>query len=306
MDLYPVNINKDLFFYLRKIKIYLDCIRAKEVFLIGGVTFIGLVFSTNTFNIDTTLKWILAMVTAYSLLSHSFLSNDWSGYEYDKKDVNKSRRPLMRGEVSLKEVKILSIFFLIISLTTALLLSYYTFYMAVGVIVLNYLYSGNSVFLKSVPVVSSGLHFLGATLGFLIGYTFNGNIDVNGILFGMYFGIIYATGHLNHEITDMDSDENAGITTSANSFGKKKIFLLSFILFSLSFIYIIFLSLLGTLPFYLIYGVIISYSAYLYFFTRTFKSKLDYNSMISFRRSYRIIFLLWGVFLVTSIVLYRI
>ncbi len=286
----------------RKIIVYYECLRVKEVILIGGVTFIGLLFKTTSFNLHIFLLWIIAMSSSYSLLGHAFLSNDWSHYSYDKLDINKKERPLIKGEISLTEVKILSIILLILSLSLASYLSFITFLIAAGVIILNYMYSGNMFFLKSVPVVSSVIHGIGATLGFLIGYTFQGNIDLNGVWFGIFFGIIYAAGHLNHEISDFESDQKSGIITNTKVFGKKKSFIASFILFSLSFIYIFILVLFELLPSFLLVGILAFYPLYIFSFLITLKSKLDYKSMIEFRRRYRTIFLLWGFFIAVTII----
>lgn len=305
MDFLENVLSNNLFLskILRKIKIYADCVRLKEVILIGGVTFIGLVYSTNqSFSLDILLKWVLAMLVAYSLLAHAFLANDWSGYQYDLNDPNKQNRPHLNGDISINEIKFLSLFLVGLSLLFAFTLPYQSFLMTLGVIILNYLYSGRRVFLKSVPIASTFLHILGATFMFLIGYAYDGDFNWRGILVGLYFGLIYASGHLNHEITDVDSDKEAGINTSANTFGKKKMFITSFILFSFSFFYVFYLCLLGFLSSFLIWGILASYLAYVFFFIKTLKSDLNYKSMISFRRSYRFIFLFWGILLVFSIV----
>ncbi len=133
-------------------------------------------------------------------------------------------------------------------------------------LILNYLYSGEKIFLKGVPVISTIIHGLGATLGFLLGYSSLGFLDYAGVSFAVYFGIIYAAGHLNHEISDLDSDKLSGISTNTYFLGKKKSFVLSFILFSLSFAYIILLVFQGVLPFTLIIGVVIAYPFYSYYF----------------------------------------
>ena len=286
----------------QKVVVYYKCLRVKEVILIGGVTFIGLLFNTHSFDFQTFLLWVIAMLSSYSLLGHAFLSNDWSHYKYDKLDINKRERPLIKGEISLTEVKVLSILLLIISLSLAGYLSLITLIMASGVIILNYMYSGNLLFLKSVPIVSSIIHGIGATLGFLIGYTFKGNIDLNGVWFGLFFGIIYAGGHLNHEISDLESDQKSGIQTNSKIFGKKNSFIASFILFSISFLYIFTLVLLNLLPSFLLIGILVFYPLYVFSFLKTLKSNLDYKSMIEFRRRYRTIFLLWGVFIASTII----
>jgi 4-hydroxybenzoate polyprenyltransferase len=183
------------------------------------------------------------------------------------------------------------------------MVSYLSLFIVAGIAVLNYLYSGRKIFLKSVPVISTVIHGLGASLGFLLGYTYTGYIDSTGTFFAFYFGILYAAGHLNHEIMDNDSDKKSGIPTNATILGKRNSFIGSFILFSISYFYIILLVILDILPFTLIFGVVVSYLLYTYFFVVTFRrSTFDYKAMIWFRQKYRIIFLLWGIFMSLIIV----
>jgi 4-hydroxybenzoate polyprenyltransferase len=294
------SILKEIF---RKLRIYYVALRVKEILLIGGVTFLGLVFNTTSYDQSMFSRWLVIMLASYSLLGHAFASNDWSGYKYDKNDVNKSNRPLMKGELSLTEIKVMCISLLIFSLTMAAIVSYISLLMVIGVVILNYLYSGEKVFLKSMPVISTIIHGLGATLGFLLGYGSLGYLDFTGISFAFYFGILYAAGHLNHEISDLDSDRLSGIPTNADLLGKKKAFIFSFILFSFSFVYVILLSFQGVLPQTIIIGVVIAYPVYSYFFWTTLYSSLSYESMISFRRKYRFIFLFWGIFMALNIIL---
>ncbi len=117
----------------RKLRIYYVALRVKEIILIGGVTFIGLVFSTPSYNQISLLKWLLIMLSSYSLLGHAFTSNDWSGYEYDKNDINKINRPLIKGEISLNEIKVICISLLMISLTFAAIISFTSFLIVIGI-----------------------------------------------------------------------------------------------------------------------------------------------------------------------------
>src|SRR5690606_20097834 len=107
-----------------KLKILYEVVRLKEILLIGGVTFIGIIFNPQLFQYEVFPVWMVIMLSSYCLLGHAFTANDWSGYEYDKSDINKMDRPLIRGEIDLINVKILSVSLLFISLLLALLISY--------------------------------------------------------------------------------------------------------------------------------------------------------------------------------------
>jgi 1,4-dihydroxy-2-naphthoate octaprenyltransferase len=145
------------------------------------------------------------------------------------------------------------------------------------------------------------LHGIGATLGFKFGFLYQGEWSVTALIFGLYFGIVYAAGHLNHEITDFDSDKKSGVPTHAVLFGKLKAFQASFILFSVSFLYIFILSVYGILPSFLIFAIAIVYPFYLFFYIGVLRKKLNYTSMINFRTQYRILFFIWGIVLAIGI-----
>jgi|GEM_PF-3104770 len=289
--------------FTERLRVYYEVVRLKEILLIGGVTFIGIIFNPQPFQYEVFPVWMIIMLSSYCLLGHAFTANDWSGYEYDKNDINKVNRPLIKGDIDLVSLKILSISLLFISLLLALLVSYISAIIVATIVILNYMYSGQKIFLKSIPVVSTFIHSLGASLGFLLGYTYTGIIDSSGLYFSFYFGLLYAAGHLNHEVMDNDSDRKSMIQTTPTFLGKRKAIVGSFILFSLSFLYIIYLVSIDLLSDAIIYGVAVSYSLYTYFFISTLKKKLNYESMIWFRQKYRIIFLVWGIFLSINIVL---
>lgn len=284
-----------------RLLLYLRCIRIKEVILIGGVTFLGLLFSNAPVTIPVLVQWSMVMISTYLLLGHVYLYNDWQGYVYDKNDLNKQNKPVVNGKISLTEVKILAIVFLAASLIIALYFSIWMMITGFTIAFLNFVYSNNKIFLKSVPVVSSLLHGIGATLGFKYGFLYQGEWSLNALLFGSYFGIVYAAGHLNHEITDFDSDKKSGVPTHAVLYGKQKAFKMSFVLFTLSFLYIFILSLINVLPAILIFGIAVTYPLYLFFYIITHRTGMSYSAMINFRTQYRFLYLLWGIFLAVCI-----
>lgn len=284
-----------------RLLLYLRCIRIKEVILIGGVTFLGLLFSVQNLSFALLMDWALVMISTYLLLGHVYLYNDWQGYAYDRNDLNKQDKPVVSGKISLTEIKILAIILLLVSLSIALYFSVWMMIVGLTIAFLNFIYSNNKIFLKSVPVMSSMLHGVGATLGFKFGTLYQGEWTASATLFGIYFGIVYAAGHLNHEITDFESDKNSGVPTHAVVFGKTKAFKASFILFSVSFLYITALSFYNILPRLLIAGVSLAYPIYVFFYMNTLKQNLSHGSMINFRTQYRMLYLLWGIFLAICI-----
>src|SRR5690606_38160913 len=95
--------------FARRLRVYYEVVRLKEILLIGGVTFIGIIFNPNQFQYDVFPLWIMIMFSSYCLLGHAFTANDWSGYEHDKIDINKVNRPLIKGDIDFVSLKILSV-----------------------------------------------------------------------------------------------------------------------------------------------------------------------------------------------------
>ena len=112
----------------------------------------------------------------------------------------------------------------------------------------------------------------------------------------LYFALVFAGGHLNHETIHSSEDRAAGLNTSAIRFGKEKTFFAGFVIFSLSFLYLAILAWIHLLPFSLIYAAAVLYPAYGYFFLTTWRNGLGTVSMISFRRRYRLIYIILGIY----------
>ncbi len=159
------------------------------------------------------------------------------------------------------------------------------------------LYCQPKVLFKSKPVVGSVIHLIAGTINFLLGYLLVSQFDLRGILIGLYFAIIFTGGHLNHELRDYEADKENGYNTSAIFWGKKPVFIASVLLFTLSNLYLLLLVYLKMIDIHSILPAFIFYPLYLYFALNTYKEGLSFVSMDIFRTEYRVLYALFGIYI---------
>ncbi|MBU1853383.1 MAG: UbiA family prenyltransferase [Candidatus Omnitrophica bacterium] len=233
---------------------------------------------------------------------HVWILNDLYGRSADVHNPAKNS-PLLSAEVSPKGLFVLSFILLFLGLCTCFLFTLRTFIIALLIGLILDLYSCEPFFLKGKPILSSLVHLVGGTLFFLSGYSIFRRIDMGSVLIGFYFGIVFTAGHLNHEVKDYEGDLVAGIMTNAVRFGKKKMFFLSFFLFSLSSIYFYFLGFYGIVYQYLSVMLLAIYPFYIYFFCDTLRKGLSCTNMYGFRKRYRTLYGIMGCFMGIFIVI---
>jgi 4-hydroxybenzoate polyprenyltransferase len=66
------------------------------------------------------------------------------------------------------------------------------------------------------------IHWLAGIFHFQIGYCFFAPFDVSSLSISTYFGLLLATGHINHEILDYRNDRATGLRTTAVRMGTDK------------------------------------------------------------------------------------
>jgi 4-hydroxybenzoate polyprenyltransferase len=81
-----------------------------------------------------------------------------------------------------------------------------------------------------------------------MGYTLVRAVDAKGVALSLFFGLVFAAGHLNQEVRDYESDRAHGISTSAVVFGCRQSFLASFCLFTAAYALVAGLAATGMLP----------------------------------------------------------
>jgi 4-hydroxybenzoate polyprenyltransferase len=202
----------------------LSSIRAGEVLVLQGTPLIGIVFALDAFDPATIGRALILIAGSICLVAHVFLFNDWSGIDGDVHDARRKESTFLRKGVSQKEVLLLSIAFLLAALVLLKLLGIATFVVGSSIACLSFLYSAPIFHLKGHPVINSGLHLLGGSLHFLLGYASLAAVGNLSLVISLYFGLVFAAGHCMHELRDCDIDTLNGIRTNAVAFGRTPMF----------------------------------------------------------------------------------
>ncbi len=157
-------------------------------------------------------------------MAHVLLINDWGDL---KKNPLEMERFSPRVNISLfrSRLLILAIFAFAVSVclyAQLVSLGILLFFAVVGVL-LSLLYSHPKIHLKQSMLGSSVLHFLGGILQFMLGYAVFSQTWQEGILLGVFFSLIFVSGHLVHECIDFHEDKKGGIKTRATRFGVRAV-----------------------------------------------------------------------------------
>ena len=279
---------------------HLLTVRCRDIIVLQGAPLMGVAFAAPVFAKFTFFDVAVLLLANLLLLIHIFSLNDWAGASSDFGDPNKAYDTFLTRGISKREMGFLSLISGGLSLMTFSLLPMSTFVLASAISLLGILYSHPNINGKAIPVFSSCLHLLGGTLHFLLGYSLFRGIDLRGMLISFFFAIVFTAGHLAQEVGDYESDIRSGILTNGVKFGQHRIFLISFILFSLSFGYLWSLVWYGFVPAPLAY-VLLLYPLQAALFWRAYSGGLTFNSINRLRFGYRLIYAGVGLAAITAL-----
>ncbi len=137
-------------------------------------------------------------------------------------------------------------------------------------------------------------HLLGGALHFLLGYTVFHALDASGLVISLFFGLVFAGGHLNHEVRDYEGDLFNGIRTSAVVFGCRRTFLASLCTFTAAYAIPTGLAALGILPRLLLLSPLL-WMLHVAWFLRALQRGLGFETASWMQRRYRLLFALIGL-----------
>jgi 4-hydroxybenzoate polyprenyltransferase len=278
---------------LGKARSYFKCVRFEEVLLLLGIPFLGIVSQPFTLTPVTGSQTILLLFSFVLIASHIYTFNDWSDLLNDK--FNEYRTPLNTAQVSSRGLLVFSFVLLIAGLGCSIALSFSVFLAGSIIAACSFLYSSKRIFLKGMVFASSFIHLLAGTMYYLFGYLLFNRCDRAGVFTGLYFGILYVAGHLNHEIMDIKGDSLAGFTTNAIKFGPEKMLRVCFGIMAVSNIYLLILCVYGILPIEMFLMPLAVFPAHLYLFSLIAKNDASFGNIIGFRNSYRKLYASMGI-----------
>lgn len=280
--------------YGARFLVWLSCLRFPEVVLLQASPLMGLILGAGAFSPAkgfTALHLILASV---ALVAYVFCLNDWAGIASDLNDPNKAERTFVAKGVRTEGMAGLAVAFGLAGLILFSFLPLQTRALACLLVLLGLFYSFPNGGAKGIPLLSSGIHFLGGVTHFLIGYSVFTMVDVRGVQFALYCGLVFTAGHLNQEVRDYESDRRNGILTNAVRFGKRRTFLSGFVLFTLAYGLLGWLVVGHTSPAGLL-GLALLYAIHTFLFWMTYRTGLTYEVVGSHQTHYRIIHAVIGM-----------
>jgi 4-hydroxybenzoate polyprenyltransferase len=278
----------------------LVALRLPDLLVLQGPPLLGVAFVQKPFTSEGIVPLLLLLLANSLLLAYVFLLNDSEGLAADSSDPNKARETAVAMAIGWHEMRLLSIILGCLGLLLFGLISLGVLLPAVCIAVLALIYSSRAVHAKGIPILSSGVHLAGGVLLFLLGYALFGEVDRRGLLIGLYFALIFAAGHLNQEVRDYEADLRSGIVTNAVRFGKRHTFLAAFLVFTCSYVYLLWLGSLDILPARV--GWILGlYPVHAVLFWRTYRGDLTFERVSRFRAYYRVLYALVGVMLVAIV-----
>jgi 4-hydroxybenzoate polyprenyltransferase len=233
------------------------------------------------------------------LASFAFAYNDLQDVEHDRRCGAKTDRCLVSGVVSVASMRWLV---LGLAISPILVLAVGTPWPIVGLavvtLILSTLYSWRPLPLKTVPGASSALHLLQGTLAFVLGAGSVAALKPTSFAVGLYFGLVFAAGHLQHEVADWHTDRLVGVRTHAVRFGPRTTLWIGFSVWSLSCAHFSAMAGLGFVPSRLAAVQLAMYAAYAIGFFSILRGNHDASSLHRLRRFYRPVYLAGGLLMV--------
>jgi len=175
------------------------------------------VFSWNDF-----LSVIVLCLSLYFSIMFAICVNDLEDEEIDK--ISSKERPLIKGDLTRSDFRVMSPVFLVVSLIGAYLAGYYAFFCILTFTSLYYIYSAPPTKLKRIPFFSSLLIAFCALSQMIAGFfLISHSKEINALPKRAIVGIviiIFLWSHIR-DLKDVEGDRAAGISTVPVIFGQQ-------------------------------------------------------------------------------------
>ena len=178
------------------------------------------------------MKLLFLASIAFTLLSALYALNAWAGRKADAHNERLrhlayvSNTGYLLTGIVLFTLSTLGVFYL----QHPVIIPY-----MMGVTILGAIYSFPRLKLKERPFVGTVVHFFFLIIAFNGAASIFRTPSVDSLLISTYFGLLFAGGHLHHEVIDFEADNKAGIRSGVIAIGVDKGVSLSFTLFSMAF-----------------------------------------------------------------------
>ncbi len=267
--------------------------RAPEVLALQASPILGGVLGGFSLERCGLLRPGLLLAGSVALTAHVFVFNDWAGHGSDVRDPRRATLVFTRRGISVSQVARVAVALLIIANVAFAAVGGPAILLGAAIAALSLLYSCSSWFGKSMPIAASVNHLLGGALHFLLGYTLCHAPDARGLALSLFFGLVFAGGHLNQEVRDYEGDLLNGIRTSAVVFGRRRAFLASLCIFTVAYAILAGLAELGVLPRLMLWSTL-AWLLHVAWSLRALRRGLGFETALWMQRRYRLLFAFIG------------
>jgi len=273
---------------------HFESTRAPEVLALQASPILGILLSGFSLGKCGVIRPGLLLLGSLALTAHVFVFNDWAGHICDLRDPRRVTLVFHRRGLDPRHVAQVAVALLILANVAFAPLGSRAILLGAGIAALSLLYSGSPSFGKTTPIAASLNHLLGGTLHFLLGYTLCHSLDARGVLISLFFGLVFAAGHLNQEVRDYEGDLLNEIRTSAVVFGCRRTFLASLYIFTAAYAIVFTFAALGILPRLLLWSVV-PWLLHVVWSLQALRRGLRFETAIWMQRRYRLLFAFIGM-----------
>src|SRR5215831_17530591 len=279
--------------YARAIQHFVST-RGLEVLVLQASPILGCFLGGFSLKPSGVVRLGFLLIGSLGLTAHVFVFNDWAGHSSDTYDPRRSTRVFGRRGISRRQVACVATALLIFANVSFAAAGRPAVLLGAAIAALSVLYSCSPGFGKSTPIVASINHLLGGALHFLLGYTLFRPLDASGLMISLFFGLVFAGGHLNQEVRDHEGDLLNGIRTSAVVFGRRRAFLASLFAFTAAYAILAGLAALGIMPRLLLWSIVL-WPLHIAWSRRALHRGLGFETALWMQRRYRLLFALIGL-----------
>ena len=284
-------------------------IRVGEVLVLQGTPLMGALLAAGQMHatLFSALWWthmLLLVLGNLCLVAHAFVLNDWAEINADLKDPLRSQRTFASKGIRRTAVGRLAIVLLAASLLILGTLGEQSLTLASLIACASVLYSMPPIHMKGRPLAGTAVHLVSGALHFLLGYAALASVGIEAIAISVFFGLVFAAGHLNHEVRGHVGDRLNGIRTNAVAFGRKPCFVAAFVLFSLGYALLIALVWSALLPPALLITMLL-YPVHCVFTWHALRDDLSHTSLIRLQQCYRALYAIVGLVIGLAVLLQR-
>jgi 4-hydroxybenzoate polyprenyltransferase len=268
--------------------------RALEVLVLQASPILGSFLGGFSLERSGVIRLGLLLLGSLALTAHVFVFNDWAGHNSDIRDPRRATFVFARRGISRRQVASVATALIIVSNVAFAAVGIRAILLGAAIAVLSLVYSCSPRFGKSTPIVASIHHLLGGALHFLLGYTLSRALDARGLMISLFFGLVFAAGHLNQEVRDYEGDLLNGIRTSAVVFGCRGTFLASLLTFTAAYALLAGLAAFDILPRLLLWSAIL-WPLHVGWSLRALQRGLGFETALWMQRRYRLLFAFIGL-----------